>query len=136
MDADRALRHGIGAAQLAAGCLIGALTFLAVVPTSALRAGADGFAATDDQRTYIASWRYFVWDEWRWPLTRAAGLGSAEGRRSCSPTRSAVRDRLARRAPRSPNNFSPSGWECATSCGGWQRWLPYGCGEDRPRPVS
>ena len=41
--------------------------------------GADGFIAFLDPLTYIASLRYFVWDDWRWPLSRAAGLGGEAG---------------------------------------------------------
>lgn len=49
------------------------------MPPQALSAGADGFTTFSDQLTYLASLRYFVWDDWRWPLSRAAGLGGEAG---------------------------------------------------------
>lgn len=64
---------------LAAGALAGLLSFAAAIPGTAMRRGARGFAVHDDQIDLISNLRYFVWDHWRWPLTRAAGLGSARG---------------------------------------------------------
>jgi len=66
-------------AQLAAGAILGLLSFLVVAPATALKGGADSFAAQDDQLNLIANLRYFAWDSWRWPLMRAGGLGSAAG---------------------------------------------------------
>ncbi|MFA6955938.1 MAG: DUF6311 domain-containing protein [Thermoanaerobaculia bacterium] len=67
------------AAQLLMGLTVALLAFWLAVPGSAWRAGADGFRGLSDQLSYTACLRYFVWDEWRWPLLRAAGLGSIEG---------------------------------------------------------
>ena len=64
---------------LAAGAFAGLLSFMVAVPAASMKQGAGGFAAHEDQLNLVASLRYFVWDDWRWPLTRAAGLGGPRG---------------------------------------------------------
>lgn len=72
-------RRGEAAGQLFCAALLGLLAFGITIPSQSLSAGADGFTTFEDQLTYIASLRYFVWDEWRWPLMLTAGLGGEAG---------------------------------------------------------
>jgi len=64
---------------LAAGAFAGLLSFMVAVPAASMKQGAGGFAAHEDQLNLVANLRYFVWDDWRRPLTRAAGLGGPRG---------------------------------------------------------
>jgi hypothetical protein len=62
-------------AQLGVGGLLGIVAFRATMPSEALSRGADGFTVFLDQLGHLASLRYFAWDQWRWPLMLAGGLG-------------------------------------------------------------
>jgi len=62
-----------------AGAFAGILSFMVAIPAASMKNGASGFAVHEDQLNLVANLRYFVWDEWRWPLTKAAGLGGPPG---------------------------------------------------------
>ena len=72
-------RFSSPALVLLAGAFAGILSFMVAIPAVSMKNGAAGFAVHEDQLNLVANLRYFVWDEWRWPLTRAAGLGGPSG---------------------------------------------------------
>jgi hypothetical protein len=65
--------------QLVAGGALGLASLLVVVPGRVLKGGAEAFITHEDQKLHVAALRYFVWDDWRWPLTRTSRLGGEEG---------------------------------------------------------
>jgi uncharacterized protein DUF6311 len=66
-------------AQVGTGILIGLVSFAAAVPRRFWFAGADGFAVFEDQWLHIASLRYFIWDDWHWPVALASRMGRPPG---------------------------------------------------------
>lgn len=66
-------------AQVFGGALLGLGFYFATIPHQCLVHGSCGFTVFEDQLITITSLRYFVWDQWRWPLFLASGLGSGQG---------------------------------------------------------
>jgi len=64
---------------LAAGAFAGVLSFMVAAPAVSMKKGAYGFVAHEDQLNVVANLRYFIWDDWRWPLARASRLGGPRG---------------------------------------------------------